>query len=72
MKKKKTLAFCLLACTVAVAVFAMSQKVYCVPNGKKYHCSPQCRMLAHSKTVNEITLEQAEAEKLTPCKVCCH
>lgn len=67
---KKMLACGALVFAVVAAVFAVGQTVYCVPNGKKYHSTPHCRTLSQSEIVNEITLEQAVAGKLEPCKVC--
>lgn len=37
--------------------------------GKRYHSTSSCRTLKHSPVIS-ISLKQAKANGLTPCKVC--
>ncbi len=44
--------------------------VHVSASGKKYHASASCSRLSNSKEVNTISLNDANAKKLTPCKTC--
>ena len=44
--------------------------MYVVPKGDVYHKSPKCVTLRKSKTINEITLNEAALMGLTPCLQC--
>ncbi|MBQ9239240.1 MAG: hypothetical protein IJ191_08015 [Treponema sp.] len=68
MKKKVIALFAFLA-LVVMAVYAATGSVYVTPTGKKYH-ERNCRTLTRSKTVTELTIEQAKAKGYEPCKVC--
>lgn len=44
------------------------QMVYITPKGKKYHSTKSCRILARSKRIIEISIEDIGNRQ--PCKVC--
>lgn len=64
------LASCLLVhgCKKAQAV-SPTDMVYVTPAGKCYH-RKDCDTLAKSRTINELTLEQAKASGRRACSVC--
>lgn len=52
---------------------SLSKIVYHTPTGKSYHYDKNCRTLARSKTILEITLGEALKSKHSdPCDVCVH
>ena len=68
MKKKITIVYIFLI--TVMLVFSATKTVYCTPSGKSYHSTRACKTLARSKSVIEISLENAQAKNLKPCKVC--
>jgi hypothetical protein len=50
------------------------QKVYICTgsSSKRYHSKKNCRGLSNcGGTIKELTIEQAEKQGRTPCKICC-
>ena len=66
MKQIVALMLCLAFLTVTAATFA--EDVYVTKYGKKYHAE-NCPLIAN-RDVQKISLKEAEAKGLEPCKRC--
>lgn len=49
---------------------ALPETVYCTASGDKFHLDRNCRYLQNSKTVTEISREEADSKGLSPCSGC--
>ena len=58
------------ATTAAAASASSGSKVYTTATGKKYHLKKNCRGLSNAKKIYTSTKKKAEAQGLTPCKIC--
>ena len=67
--KKKFAFFAIFLAVLMVTYAATESVVYVTKTGKKYH-NRDCRTLARSKNLTELTIEQAQAKGYEPCKVC--
>jgi len=52
-------------------IAAQSATVYIAPySGKRYHATQSCRGLSNARSVEAISLAEAERRGLPPCKIC--
>ena len=76
MKKKicsLALSFCLVLAplnTISATTVQAKGTVYCVPKGRVYHSTRNCRTLRRSKNIKKISIKVAKAKGLRACKVC--
>lgn len=50
---------------------AASETVFIAPySGKRYHATESCRGLSNARSVEAVSLSEAQGRGLTPCKIC--
>ena len=67
--KKQLKAFFVILLIAVMAMYAATGRVCVTKTGKKYH-RYDCKTLARSTQITELTIEQAKARGYEPCKVC--
>lgn len=67
--KKQLKAFFVILLIAVMAMYAATDRVCVTKTGKKYH-RHDCKTLARSTQITELTIEQAKARGYEPCKVC--